>query len=173
MKSYLICFLNYSAPSQLDLDDLQEPQQAKAHIEAAEFEEKMLKQEDMSDTSKETILYPTSFPIPTEFGIEKEFHPTVGDSEEVSKASGMMVMKTFYHCTVCTKRLQNKDSMYKHTRCHLNILIGCAWPKCGKKYEAPEALKEHVTKKHGGLLSPETLRKEEAKTVVAGLSSAN
>ena len=96
----------------------------------------------------------------------------MGYSEEVSKASGKMVLKTFYHCTVCTKRLQNKDSMYNHTRCHLNILIGCTWPKCGKKYKAPEGLKEHVSEKHSSFLSPEALSKEEAKAMVAGLSSA-
>ena len=68
----------------------------------------MLKQEGMPDTSKETVLYPASFPIPTEFGVEKEFHTTVGYSGEMSKASGKMVSKTFYHCTVCTKRSQMK-----------------------------------------------------------------
>ena len=162
----------FGPPSQLDLDNLQEPQQKKANTETAEFKEKMLKQKGMLDTSKETVLYPTSFPIPTEFSIEKEFHPTVGYSEELSKTSCKMVSKTFYHCTVCTRRLQNKDSMYNHTRCHLNILIGCTWLKCGKKYKAPEGLKEHITKKHSGLLSPEALSKEEAEAMVAGLSSA-
>ena len=51
-------------PSQLDLDDLQKPQQKKARTEAAEFEEKMLKQEGMPDTSKETVLYPHPSPSP-------------------------------------------------------------------------------------------------------------
>ena len=126
----------------------------------------------MPDTNKETILYPTSLPIPTEFGVEKEFHPTMGYFQEKSKASGKMISKTFYHCTICTKRLQNKDSMYNHTRCHLNILTGCTWPNCVKKYEAPEVLKEHVSKKHGSLFAPEVLNKEEAEAVVAGFSSA-
>ena len=146
----------FCPPSQLDLKDLQEPQQKNAHTEAAEFEEKMPKQDGMPDTSKEIILYPASFPIPTKFSVEKEFHPTVGYFEEVSKARGKMVSRTFYHYTIYTRRSQNKDSMYNHTRCHLNILIWCAWPKCGKKCEAPEGLKEHITKKHSGLLSPGT-----------------
>ena len=46
----------FSPPSKLDLDDLQEPKQKKAHTEVAEFEEEMLKQEGLPDTSKETIL---------------------------------------------------------------------------------------------------------------------
>ena len=169
VKLFWICSLNYLAPSQLDLEDLKEPQQKKAHTEVAKFEEKMLRQEGMPDTSKETILYLTSLPIPTEFGLEKEFHPTIGYLEEPSKASGKMITKTYYNCTVCSKRSQNKDSMFNHARHHLNIVIRCAWPECGKKYEAPEGLEKHVPKKHRGLLAPEALSKEEAEAVVVGL----
>ena len=123
----------FSPSSQLDLEDLKEPQQKKAHVEAAKFEKEMLRQEGVMDTSKETVLYPASLPIPTEFGLEKDFCPTVRYLEEPSKASGKMVTKTYYNCTVCNKRSQNKDTMFKHARCHLNIVIGCAWPKCRKK----------------------------------------
>ena len=155
MKIYWICFQNYLAPpSQLDLDYLQEPQQKKAQTEAAKFEEEMLKWEGLPDTSKETILYPISFPIPTELGIKKEFCPTVGYSEEKNKASGKMVLKTFYHCTICTERSQNKDSMYNHTMHHLNISIGCFWPNCRKKYEAPEASKNMFQRNTAAFLHP-------------------
>ena len=56
----------FGPPSQLDLE---EP----AHTEAAAVEEEVLKQEGLPDTSKETILFPPSLPILTEFGLEKEF----------------------------------------------------------------------------------------------------
>ena len=170
-KSYWICSLNYSVPLPAGPGKPTGTPAKKAHTEMAEFEDEMLKWEGILDTSQETILYPASLPIPTEFGIE-EFCPTMGYSEEKSKASGKMISKTFYHCTICTKRSQNKDSMYNHTSCHLNILTGCTWPNCGKKYEAPEGLKQYVSKKHGNLLAPEALCKEEAEAVVAGLSSS-
>ena len=132
----------------------------------------MLKQEGLPDTIKETMLFPMSLPIPTDFGVEKEFYPIVGYTEEKSKASGKMVTKTYYNCTISNKRSQNRDSMFNHTRHHLNISLGCAWPKCGKKYEAPDGLKEHIMKKHGNLLSPTASSKDEAEAMVAELSSA-
>ena len=147
------------------------PDSKKPTVRWLNIKEEMLKQKGLPNTSKETILYPASLPIPTKFGVEKEFCPTVGYSEERSEASGKMISKTFYHCTICTKQSQNKDSIYNHTRHHLNIFISCSWPNCGKKYEAPEGLKDHISKKHGGLLAPEALSKEEAEAVVAGLSS--
>ena len=63
----------FGPPSQLDLEDLEEPAQRKACTEAAAVEEEMLKQEGLPDTSKETILFLASLPIPTKFGLEKEF----------------------------------------------------------------------------------------------------
>ena len=77
-KLCLTCSLSYLAPSQLDLEDLEEPQQKKARVEAAKFKEEMLGQEGVMDTSKETVLYPASLPIPTEFGLEKDFIPLSG-----------------------------------------------------------------------------------------------
>ena len=60
----------------LDPTELEPPATKKAHIKAEKFEE-MLKQEGLPDT---------------DFGTEKEFHPT----------------KTYYNCTICDKKSQNK-----------------------------------------------------------------
>ena len=103
--------------------DLEEPAQKKAHTEAAAVEEEMLKQEGLPNTSKETILFLTSLPILTEFGLEKEFQPTINYLVEPSRASGQKITKTYYSCTICSKHSQNKDSMYTHARWHLNILL--------------------------------------------------
>ena len=81
-------------PSQLDLEDLEEPTQKKACTEVAAVEEEMLKQEGLPDTSKETILFPTSLPVPTEFSLEKEFQSTISYLEEPSGASGQKITKT-------------------------------------------------------------------------------
>ena len=159
-------------PQMLDPTELESPATKKAHTEVGKFEEEMLKCEGLPDTSKETILYPTSFSIPTDFYIEKEFCPTIGYAEEKSKASGKMVTKSYYNCTICDKKSQNEDSMLNHSRPHLNIFLGCTLPKCGKKYKAPDSLKDHITKKHSRLLLPTTLSKDGAEAMVAKLSSA-
>ena len=63
----------FGPPSQLDLEDLEELTQKKTDTEVEAVEEEMLKQEGLPNTSKETILFPTSLPILTEFSFEKEF----------------------------------------------------------------------------------------------------
>ena len=65
-------------------------------MDAAKFKEEMLRQAGVTDTSRETVLYPASHPIPTEFGLEKDFRPTVRYLEEFSKASGKMVLRSMW-----------------------------------------------------------------------------
>ena len=63
----------FGPPSKPDLEDFEEPAQKKTCTETAAVEEETLKQEGLPDTRKETILFPTSLPILTESGLEKEF----------------------------------------------------------------------------------------------------
>ena len=179
--SSIVTFLNLArfpscrcltaSPSHTELEDLDEPARKKACTEAAAFEEKVLKQ-DIPDISQTKTVYPTSILMSHTLGILADYFPISHQAEECSNSTGRMVVHTYYHCTICTYKSQNCDSMYMHTRCHLNIVLGCMWPICTKTYDAPDGLSTHVNKVHGGLLLPEALTKDEAESVVTSLSTS-
>ena len=162
----------FGPPFQLEPEELNEPARKKAHTQAAAFEERMLKQEGVPDTSKTKVVYPTSKTISYTIWVPTDYHPTVHQSEEPGKVTGHLVGRTYYHCMVCTHRPQNRDSTYNHTCHHLNVIIGCAWPGCPKMYDAPDGLITHINKKLGGLLLPDALSKTEAEEVIAGLAAS-
>ena len=162
----------FGPPEMFDPTDLKTPTAKKAHTEAEQYEEETLCCEGGPDTSKPKVLYPTSTTLPVSIRIPPEYCPVVTPAEEISKASGKLVMKTYYQCVICSHHSQNKDSTSNHTHCYLNITLTCSWPKCDKSYEASDSFKEHVNKKHGGQVAPAALSKEEGKAVVAGLLSA-
>ena len=161
----------FGPPSHTELEDLDESARKKARTEAAAFEEEVLKQEGIPDTSQTKTVFPTSMSMSHTLGIPADYLPTSHQAEECSKSAGQMVVHTYYHCTICTYKSQNRDSMYTHTRCHLNIVLGCAWPNCTKTYDASDSLSTHVNKVHGGLLLPKALTKDEAESVIASLST--
>ena len=165
-------FKLFGPPSCTELEDLDEPARKKAHTEAAAFEEEVLKQEGIPDTSQAKTVYPTSVSMSHTIGILTEYFPTSHQSEECSKSMGQMVVHTYYHCTFCPYKSQNRDSTYTHTRCHLNVVLCCAWPNCTKTYDAPDSLSTHVSKVHRGLLLPKALTKDEAESVVTSLSTS-
>ena len=138
-------------PNPIKIKDLDEPQKKKARIEAAEFKEEALKEEGIPETSEMKTVYPTGSMNYT-ISILTKYQPTQHLSKHPSKATGNLVSHTSYHCTMCTYHPFNRDSTYTHTRHHLNIVIGCAWPDCGKTYDAPDGLSKHVKTKHGGQL---------------------
>ena len=162
----------FGPPSHTELEDLDEPARKKAHTEAAAFEEEVLKQEGIPDTSQTKTVYPTSVSMSHTLGIPADYFPTSHQAEERNKSTGQMVVRTYYHCTICTYKSQNCDSTYTHTHCHLNIVLGCAWPNCTKTYDAPDGLSTHVNRVHGGLLLPKALTKDEAESLVASLSTS-
>ena len=162
----------FGPPSRTELEDLDEPVRKKARTEAAAFEEEVLKQEGIPDTSQTKTVYPTSVLMSHTLGILADYFPTSHQAEECSKSTGQMVVHTYYHCTICTYKSQNRDSTHTHTRHHLNIVLGCAWLNCTKTYDAPDSLSTHVNKVHGGLLLPEALTKDEAESVITSLSTS-
>ena len=152
----------FGPPSWIELDDLDEPTIKKTCTKAVAFEEEILKQEGVPDTSKAKTVYPTSMSMSYSMGIPVDYFPSTHQAEEPSKATGQMVGHIYYHCTICPHRSQNWDSTYMHTCHHLNIVISCACPNCTKTYDVPNGLTAHVNKKHGGLLLPGSLSKSEA-----------
>ena len=162
----------FGLPSCTELEDLDELARKKVHTEAATFEEEVLKQEGIPNTSQTKMVYPTSVLTSHTLGIPADYFPTSHQAEECSKSTGQMVVHTYYHCTICTYKSQNCDSTYRHTRRHLNIVLGCAWPNCTKTYDAPGGLSTHVNKVHGGLLLPKALTKDEAESVITSLSTS-
>ena len=151
----------FGPPSWVQLEYLDEPSKKRARTEAAAFEKAVLKQEGVPDTSKVKTVYPTSTTMSYTIGAPVDYFPTTHQAEEPSKATGQMVGCMYYHCTIYPHRSQNQDNTYMHTHCHLNVVIGCAWPNCTKTYDD--------SKRHGGLLLPGALSKGKAKAVIAGL----
>ena len=152
----------FNPPSCTELEDLDEPARKKACIEAAAFEEEVLKQEGIPDTSQAKTVYPTSMSMSHTIGILTDYFPTSHQAEECSKSTGRMVVRTYYHCIICPYKSQNCDGTCTHTRRHLNVVLGCTWPSCTKTYDAPDGLSTHVSKVHGGLLLPKALTKDKA-----------
>ena len=110
-----------------------------------------MREEGVPDTSKTKTVYPTGSMNYT-ISIPTKYQPMQHLSEHPSKATGNLVSRTSYHCTMCTYHSFNRDSTYTHTCHHLNVVIGCAWPNCGKTYDAPNGLSKHLKTKHGGEL---------------------
>ena len=162
----------FSPPSCTELEDLDEPARKKACTEAAAFEEEVLKQEDIPDTSQAKTVYPTSVLMSHTISIPTDYFPTSHQAEACSKSIGQMVVYTYYHCTICPYKSQNHDSTYTHTHRHLNVVLGCVWPNCTKTYDAPDGLCTHVSKVHRGLLLVEALTKDEAESIIASLSNS-
>ena len=154
----------------LDPMELEPPTTKKACTEVEKFEEEALCQEGGLDTTKPTIIYPTSTSIPNTIGISSDYYPVMTPTEETSKASGKLISKTYYQCTIFSHWGQNRNSMFTHTHCHLNVSLACLWPNCKKSYEAPEGFKDHVNKKHGEQVAPNALSKEEAESVLSSFS---
>ena len=153
--------------------DLEGPAAKKACTEAKQYEEEAPHCEGGPDISKPTILYPISHTIQVTICIPSEYMPMVHYAEERSKASGKFVTKTYYHCTICPHWSQNKDSTHNHTCRHLNVSLACSWPNHGKTYDAPDGLVAHIDKKHGGILAPTAISKEEAEAMVVGSQNPN
>ena len=162
----------FSSPSHTELEDLDEPARKKARTEAAAFEEEVLKQEGIPDTSQAKTVYPTSMSMSHTIGILTDYFPTSHQAEERSKSMGQMVVHTCYHCTICPYKSQNCDSTHMHTHRHLNVVLDCAWPNCTKTYDAPDGLCTHVSKVHRGLLLPKALTKDKAESIVTSLSTS-
>ena len=162
----------FSPSSHTELEDLDEPARKKARTEAAAFEEEVLKQEGIPDTSRAKTVYPTSMSMSHTIGIPADYFPTSHQVEEHCKSMGQMVVHTYYHCTICPYKSLNRDSTYTHTHHHLNVVLGCAWPRCTKTYDAPDGLSTHVNKVHRGLLLPKALTKDETESVIASLSTS-
>ena len=59
----------FSPPSHTVLEDLDEPARKKTRTEAAAFEEEVLKQEGIPDTSQAKTVYPTSVSMSHTIGI--------------------------------------------------------------------------------------------------------
>ena len=78
----------FSPPSHTELEDLDEPARKKAHTEAAAFEEEVLKQEGIPDTSQAKTVYPTSVLMSHTLGIPADHFPTSHQAEECNKSMG-------------------------------------------------------------------------------------
>ena len=163
----------FGPPSHIELKDLNESTKKKAHTEAAKFEEEVLKPEGVPDTSEMKVVYPTSQPMSHTLGVPADYQPTVHITEKPSRVTGNLVNRTYYYCTVCEYNSQNCDSTYTHTRHHLNVVIGCAWPNCGKTYDAPDGLSKHVKSKNGSVFLLGALGKAEAKAIVTELVASS
>ena len=141
----------FSPPSHIELENLDELARKKACTEAAAFEEEVLKQEGIPNTSQTKTVYPTRVSMSHTLGILADYFPTSHQAEECSKSTRQMVVHTYYHCTICTYKSQNRDSMYTHTHHHLNVVLGCALPNCTKTYDVPDGLSTHVNKVMGDI----------------------
>ena len=78
----------FGPTSWTELEDLNEPTKKKAHSEATAFEEEVLKQEGVSDTSQMKTVYPTSTTISHTIGIPMDYFPTMHQAKECSKSTG-------------------------------------------------------------------------------------
>ena len=78
----------FGPPSWVELENLDEPSKKRAHTEAAAFEEAVLKQEGVPDTSKAKMVYPTSTTMSYTIGIPVDYFPTNHQAKEPSKATG-------------------------------------------------------------------------------------
>ena len=78
----------FGLPSCTELEDLDEPARKKVHTEAATFEEEVLKQEGIPDTSQTKTVYPTSVSMSHTLGILADYFPTSHQAEEHSKSTG-------------------------------------------------------------------------------------
>ena len=89
----------FGPPSRTELKDLDEPAKKKAHSKAATFEEEVLKQKGVPDTSQAKMVYPTSTTISHTIGIPANYFPKIHQAEELSKSTGQMVGHTLplYH----------------------------------------------------------------------------
>ena len=81
-------FKLFGPPSWVELVDLDEPLKKRAHTEAAAFEEAVLKQEGVPDTSKAKTVYPTSTTMSYTIGVPADYFPTTHQAEKLSKAMG-------------------------------------------------------------------------------------
>ena len=97
----------FGPPSRTELEDLDGPTKKKACTEAAAFEEEALKEEGVPDTSQAETVYPTSTTISHTIGIPADYFPTTYQAEELSKSTGQMVGRMYYHCTIWPHRSQN------------------------------------------------------------------
>ena len=77
----------FGPPSCTELEDLDEPARKKAHTEVAAFEEEVLKQEGIPDTSQTKRVYPTSVSMSHTLGILADYFPTSHQAEECSKST--------------------------------------------------------------------------------------
>ena len=77
----------FGPPSRIELENLDEPARKKAHTEAAAFEEEVLKQEGIPDTSQTKTVYPTSVLMSHTLGIPADYFPTSHQAEECSKST--------------------------------------------------------------------------------------
>ena len=66
----------FGPPSRIELEDLDEPARKKACTEAAAFEEEVLKQKGIPDTSQTKTVYPTSVSMSHTLGIPADYFPT-------------------------------------------------------------------------------------------------
>ena len=84
----------FSPPSCTELEDLDEPARKKVCTEAAAFEEEVLKQEGIPNTSQTKTVYPTSVSMSHTLGILADYFPTSHQAEECSKSTGQMANGT-------------------------------------------------------------------------------
>ena len=66
----------FGPPSWVELEDFYEPSKKRACTEAAAFEEAVLKQEGVLDTSKVKTVYPTSTTMSYTIGVPADYFPT-------------------------------------------------------------------------------------------------
>ena len=91
MFSELFC-----PPFQTELEDLEESTKKKACTSAAAYEEAMLKQEGLPDTSVTKTIYPTSMSMSHTIGILLDYFPVSHQAKEPCKATGKLVIHTYY-----------------------------------------------------------------------------
>ena len=65
----------FGPPSRTELEDLDEPTRKKTHTKPATFEEEILKQEGVPDTSKAKTVYLTSMSMSYSMGIPVDYFP--------------------------------------------------------------------------------------------------
>ena len=143
------------------------PPTKRLHVEAEKEKTKVGEASGLINPSGSTTkVYTDQLLIPCDLGVPSDYLPH-WESVKKEGAKGGWKSISVYACLFCNHRSQNRTSTVTHTRCHLNVILGCHL--CLFTSESTGPLENHIKEAHGGKLLEEQLTDVESMELVTKL----
>ena len=143
------------------------PPTKKLRVEVEKEETKVGEASGLINPSGSTTkVYTDQLLIPRDLGVPSGYLPHC-ESVKKEGAKGGWKSVSFYVCLFCNHRSQNRTSTITHTRCHLNVVLGCHL--CPFTSESTGPLENHIKEAQGGKFLEEQLTDMESAELVSKL----